>query len=81
MKITDCMCYQKKKKIANIILWKMCIYYHEFESFPKFRDFPGEISDDTNMCLLIWFFDSVLQLTFKKLLLMKFWYNIKKEYP
>lgn len=59
----------------------MCIYYHEFESFPIFRDFPGEISDDINMCLLIWFLDSLLQLTFKKLLLIKFWYNIKKEYP
>lgn len=59
----------------------MCIYYHEFESFPIFRDFSGEISADINMCLLIWFLDSLLQLTFKKLLLMEFWYNIKKEYP
>lgn len=58
----------------------MCIYYHEFESFPIFTDFSGEISD-INMCLLIWFVDSLLQLTFKKLPLMKFWYNIKKEYP
>lgn len=58
----------------------MCIYYHEFESFPIFTDFSGEISD-INMCLLVWFVDSFLQLTFKKLPLMKFWYNIKKEYP
>lgn len=59
----------------------MCIYYHEFESFPIFRHCSGEISADINMCLLIWFLDSLLRLTFKKLLLMEFWYNIKKEYP
>lgn len=59
----------------------MCIYYHEFESFPIIRDFSGEVHDDINMYLLIWCSDSFLQLTFKKLPFMKFLYNIRKEYP